>query len=71
VAHYYSAVYISALVTVVGNVFVAFNPDMGERFQKQIKGVLCDSWPYSWIIFQLSKELYADDDVEEQQGDGG
>lgn len=58
----------SVLVAVVGNIYVAFMPDMGERFQKQFKGVLCDSWPYSWLIFQLSKELYRDDRGDDDGG---
>ena len=56
----------SVLVATVGNTFVAFVPDMGEPFQKQLKGVFCDSWPYSWLIYQLRKELYTIDDVEDQ-----
>lgn len=60
-----------ALLGVVGATFVAFVPDMGERFQKQLKGVCCDSWPYSWLIYRLSKELYTIDDADDQPGSGG
>lgn len=50
----------SVLINTIGVTYVAFIPDMGEPFQKALKGALCDSWPYSWHIHQLSKELYTE-----------
>ena len=60
----------SVLVGVIGVTFVAFIPDMGERFQKQLKGVFCDSWPYSWLIYQLSKDLYNEELYTQSETDG-
>jgi len=53
----------SVLINTIGVTYVAFIPDFGEPFQKALKGALCDSWPYSWHIYQLSKELYNPEDT--------
>jgi len=42
------------VVAVVADVYVSLIPDMGEKYQKLLKMGLCDSWPYSYLVFQLN-----------------
>lgn len=42
------------IVAVVSDVYVSLVPDMGEKYQKLLKLGICDSWPYSLIVFQLN-----------------
>lgn len=37
--------------------YVSLVPDMGEKYQKVLKLGLCDSWPFSYLTFQLSKSV--------------
>lgn len=46
------------LIPPIAFVYVSLVPDMGERFHKQLKLALCDSWPYSYLVYQQSKVVY-------------
>jgi len=41
-------------VAVVSDVYVSLIPDMGEKYQKLLKLGFCDSWPYSFLVYQLN-----------------
>lgn len=49
------------LISVAVGIFVSLVPDMGEKFQKVIKMALCDSWPYSYLVFKLSRMVEVED----------
>ena len=44
------------IVAVVADIYCSLIPDMGEKFQKVLKMGFCDSWPYSYIVFQIHRE---------------
>ena len=44
------------VVAVVSDIYVSLVPDMGEKYQKLLKLGICDSWPYSLIVFKLNLE---------------
>jgi len=43
-------------LSVISFYFNNLMPSMGERYQKLLKSSLCDSWPYSSILFELSRK---------------
>ena len=43
------------IVTAVAYTYVSLVPAMGEKYQKALKLALCDSWPYSFTVFRLSR----------------
>jgi apolipoprotein N-acyltransferase len=47
------------LIAVLADVYVSFVPDMGEKYQKILKMGLCDSWPYSYLVFEESRNFDA------------
>lgn len=42
------------VIAVVTDAYVCLIPDMGEKYQKLVKLAICDNWPSSYIIWQLS-----------------
>lgn len=42
------------IIAVVSEFYVSLVPDMGEKYQKLLKLGLCDSWPYSFLVYQLN-----------------
>ncbi len=44
-------------IAVLADVYVSFVPDMGEKYQKLLKLALCDSWPYSYLVFEESRNF--------------
>ena len=44
-------------IALLANVYVSFVPDMGEKYQKVLKLALCDSWPYSYLVFEESRNF--------------
>ena len=51
------------VIPTLGGIYVSLIPDMGEHFQKHLKMGLTDSWPYSYLIWQISRHDYTDDDM--------
>ena len=45
------------LIAVLADVYVTLVPDMGEKYQKILKMGLCDSWPYSYLVFEESRNF--------------
>jgi hypothetical protein len=45
------------LIVLVSDVYVSLIPDMGEKHQKLIKLALCDSWPFSLLVYRLSSTV--------------
>lgn len=43
-----------AIIAVVTFFYVSLIPDMGEKYQKVLKLGICDSWPYSYLVWRLS-----------------
>ena len=44
-------------IAVLADVYVSFVPDMGEKYQKILKMGLCDSWPYSYLVFEEARNF--------------
>ena len=42
------------IIARVANLYVSLTPDMGEKYQKVLKMGLCDAWPLSLLLFQIS-----------------
>jgi hypothetical protein len=45
------------LIAVLADVYVSFVPDMGKKYQKILKMTLCDSWPYSYLVFEEARNF--------------
>jgi len=45
------------IITITGMIFCSLMPDMGEKYQKIEKMSLCNSWPYSYTFFSISKNI--------------
>jgi hypothetical protein len=45
------------LIVLVSDIYVSLIPDMGEKYQKLIKLALCDSWPFSLLVYRLSLNI--------------
>lgn len=44
------------VIPVLASEYVAFTPDMGEKYQKLIKLGLCDCWPYSQLLWDVATQ---------------
>lgn len=55
------------VIPTLGSVYVSLMPSMGEHYQKTLKIGLADSWPYSYLIWQISKHDYTDDDMSSDE----
>ena len=44
-------------IAVLSDVYVSFVPDMGEKYQKIVKLAFCDSWPYTFLVFEESRNF--------------
>ena len=44
-------------IAVLADVYISLVPDMGEKHQKVLKMALCDSWPYSYLVFKVVRNL--------------
>ena len=44
----------SVIIAVVTFFYVSLIPDMGEKYQKVLKLGICDSWPYSYLVWRLN-----------------
>jgi len=43
------------VLATIADWYVSLIPDMGEKYQKVLKMAYCDSWPYSYLIFQVQR----------------
>ena len=48
------------VVAIIARLYISFIPDMGDKFQKIIKMGLCNSWPYSFLVYGLTKQHAAE-----------
>lgn len=42
------------LLSAVANIYIAMVPDMGQSYQKQLKMIICNLWPYSYLVWKVA-----------------
>ena len=44
-------------IAVIADLYTSFVPDMGEKYQKILKLTICNEWPYSYLVFEESRNF--------------